>query len=183
MVALLRGVVNGFAQALWVVRVAVFGRHVQVTHQHQTRVCSHFGLNPVVQSLQPAHLVGELFRAGLLTIHKVAVEQAQRAFGGVQRGGNHTGLLVVKPRNVANHVAHRRAGQDGHAVVRLLPKRHGVVARVLQRSVRKLVIGQLQLLQAQGIHRVGGQPGQHLGQTYRQGVDVPGGNFHGWMWW
>ena len=42
----------------------------------------------------------------------------------------------------------------------------GFVARVFQRIVRKLVVGELELLQAQGIDRVGGQPGQHLGQAH-----------------
>jgi hypothetical protein len=37
-VALFGGVVNGLAQAFGVVAVAVFGRDVEVTQQHQARV-------------------------------------------------------------------------------------------------------------------------------------------------
>ena len=76
-------------------------------------------------------------------------------------------------------IAQRLAAEDGHAVVRFLPESDGLVARLLQRGVGEFVVGQLQLLQAQCIDRVGGQPGQHLGQANREGVDVPGGKLHG----
>ena len=76
--------------------------------------------------------------------------------------------LVAKVGDVAHHVAQRVATQDGYAVVGLLAEGDGFVARLFQRVVRKLVVGELELLQAQGIDRVGGQPGQHLGQAHRQ---------------
>jgi len=44
--------------------------------------------------------------------------------------------------------------------------------------MRKLVVGELEFLQAQHIDGVGGQPFQHLRQTDGEGVDVPGGYAH-----
>jgi hypothetical protein len=44
--------------------------------------------------------------------------------------------------------------------------------------VGEFVVGELELLQAEGIDRVGRQPLEHLGQTHGKGIDVPGGNFH-----
>ena len=179
MCALFSGVVNGFAQTHGVVRVAVLRRHVEVTHQYQARMRCHFGAHHVLQCLQPAHLVGKLFGARLLSIHKIAIDQPQRACGGVQRGSDHAGLLVPKARNVAHHIAQRVAAQNRNAVVGFLPEGGRFIARGLERIVRKFVVGELELLQAQRVHRVGGQPLKHLGQAHRQRIHVPGGNLHG----
>ncbi|MDT4885737.1 hypothetical protein FQZ97_1220000 [compost metagenome] len=54
-----------------------------------------------------------------------------------------------------------------------------MVAGFLQGIERKLLVDQLDPEQAEGIDGVGGQPVQHLGQANGQGVDVPGGEFHG----
>ncbi|MNV80110.1 hypothetical protein D3C71_1736920 [compost metagenome] len=70
------------------------------------------------------------------------------------------------------------AAQDRHAVIGFLAKGRSLIAGFFESVVRKLVVGELELLQAQGVHRVAGQPGQHLRQAHGQGVDVPGGNTH-----
>ena len=139
----------------------------------------HFTAHPVLQGLQPLHFVGELLTVRRLPVDKVAIDQPQRAERCVERAGNHARLRVLRARHVAHHIAQRAAAQDGDAVVGLLAKRGGFVACILQCIKRKLVVGELELLQAQGIDRIGGQPGEHLGQAYGQGVDVPGGNLHG----
>ena len=43
-----------------------------------------------------------------------------------------------------------------------------VIASFLKRHMRELVIRELELLQTQRIHRIGGQPFQHLGQSHGQ---------------
>jgi len=50
-----------------------------VPHQHQARMQGHLVLDPIVQRLQPAHLVGKFFRARFLAVDEVAVDQANLA--------------------------------------------------------------------------------------------------------
>jgi len=53
-----------------------------------------------------------------------------------------------------------------------------VVADGFQFGERKRLVLEFQLLQAQRIGFVRGQPVEHLGEAHFQGVDVPGGDFH-----
>jgi hypothetical protein len=45
-------------------------------------------------------------------------------------------------------------------------------------ATREFVVGELGLLDAEHVDRVGGEPLQQVRQAHFQGVDVPGGNFH-----
>ncbi|MOA55172.1 hypothetical protein D3C78_1789170 [compost metagenome] len=53
-----------------------------------------------------------------------------------------------------------------------------MVAGFLEGGFGELVVGELELLDAQHVDRIGGQPVQDLLQAYVQGVHVPGGEFH-----
>lgn len=163
---LFHGVVDGVLQAHGVEGVAVFGRHVEVAHEYQSGVGQQFFPDPPVHRCQPEHLVCELLRAWGLAIHEIAVDEPQRALRRVQCGGDHAGLGILVAGDVAYHVAHGRATQDGDPVVGLLAKAHGVVAGGLEGVEGKFFIDQLELLQADGIHGVVGQPGQYLRQAY-----------------
>ena len=178
MLTLFHRVVDGVFEPHRVERIAVFGRYVEVTQQRQARVGQQLFTQPAVQRRKPQHLVGKLLRSRGLAVHEVAVHQTQFPVGRVQRGGNDAGLLVRVPGDVAHHVAHGVAAQDSDAVVGLLAKSHGLIACLLERVVRKFVVGELELLQAQRIDRVGREPGQHLGQADGEGVDIPGGDLH-----
>ena len=182
--ALLAGVMNGLAQGHRVVAVAVVGGDVEVAQQHQIGVCQQFPAHPVAQAIEPFHLVGKLLSARLLAIDKIAVDQAylttrQLAVRNIQGGSDHARLLVVEACNVFHDVACRRAAQNGDAVIGFLAKHRALVARILKLLERKLVVAELELLQAQGIDRMGRQPVKDLRQPHRQRVDVPGGEFHG----
>ncbi len=177
--ALFHGVVDGVFQAHGVEGVAVFRRHVEVAHEHQPGVGEQFFPDPSVQRVQPEHLVCELLRARGLAVHEVAVDEPERALGRVQRRCDHACLGVFVAGDVAHHVAHGRAAQDGDTVIGLLPEAHGVVAGGFEGIVGEFFVHQLEFLQANGIHGVVGQPGQHLGQPHGEGVDVPGGQLHG----
>jgi hypothetical protein len=89
-------------------------------------------------------------------------------------------MLVLEADDVLHDVAQRMAAHDRDAVVGFLPE-HGAVfvARRAQGVEWKLVVGELQLLQAQHVHRVGGGPVQHVLQPCGERVDVPGGDLQG----
>ena len=84
----------------------------------------------------------------------------------------------VKPPMFFGHVAQGREAQDRDAVVGLLAEHGGLVAGRLQDLQRELVVAHLELLQAQHVDRVGGEPVEHVLQAGGEGVDVPGGDSH-----
>ena len=178
MFALLNCVMDRVFQASRVIGITVFRRHIEVADQHQLGVLCHLLLHPVMQSIQPAHLVGKFFRARFLAIDEIAIDETNLARRAVNRAGNNACLLIFKTGNIAHHIARRSACNPGHAVIGLLAKANGGVARFLKSHVWKLIVRQFELLQAQRINGIGLKPVQHLRQAHRQGVDIPGGYFH-----
>ena len=170
---------NRLVQTLRVMRVAVVQSDVEVAHQHQARRALDFPRQPVTQAVQPLHFVGKLIAVWRLTVHKIAIDQAQRAVRCLYGGGDHTRLFVGKTVYVFSDIVQRQAADDGHAVVGFLAEHRAMpVAGVVKGLQRKFFIWNFQLLQAQHFNRVGGQPVEHLRQPHGQRVDVPGGNFH-----
>mmetsp|Transcript_5519 Transcript_5519/g.13313 ORF Transcript_5519/g.13313 Transcript_5519/m.13313 type:complete len:260 (+) Transcript_5519:2398-3177(+) len=154
-----------------IVDVTVFGGDVEVSHQHQLLMRLQLRGEPAAQRVQPAHLVDELVAVRRLAVRKVAADDAHAAHG----AGNHAGLLVHEARDVLDDGARRLTADQRHAVVGLLAEPLHLPARRAEVAGRELVIGQLGLLQHQGVDRMRGQPVEHLGQADGQGVDVPGG--------
>ena len=167
--------VDGFAQALRVPAVTVVGGDVEIAQQHQPGAARELGGQPLTQRCQPRHLVGELVGVRRLAVDEIAVDHTHIARRRGQRSGNHAGLLIRKSRDVLHHIGHRRPGQQRDAVVGFLPQHRAVITGSLQGFERKLVVAELELLQAQDVHR---KPVQNLRQPDSEGVDVPGGNFH-----
>ncbi len=133
------------------------------------------GREPVLQRRQPGHLVGELLGARCLAVGEIAAHDAHVAEG----AGDHARLFVGVAGDVAHDVGGRQLGDQRDAVVGLLPEELHVPAGVLQLGVRKLRVDELGLLQHDRIGLHLGQPGQQVGQADGEGVDVPGGEFHG----
>ena len=105
-----------------------------------------------------------------------------RAIGGYFPNGQapDSDKFVYKMRWLdALHVAGRAARQQGDAVIGFLAEPLRAITRSLDLGVRKLVVGELGLLQHDGIDWVLGQPGEQLRQAHGQRIDVPGGEFHG----
>jgi len=166
-----------------VMDVAVLGRDVEVTHQHQLRVALQFGGDKTPQRVQPAHLVDELVAVRRLAVGEVGADHAHITGWARYRGGDHARQLVIEARDVLHDLARRaRAAEQRDAVVGLLAVEHDLVARSLDLGLRELVVGKLGFLQHHDVHRaVGGlrcQPVQQLRQAHGQGVHVPGGEFH-----
>ena len=171
--------VNRLAQTLRVMGVAVVQSDVEVAHQHQARRALDLPGQPVAQAVQPLHFVGKLVAVRRLAVHKITIDQTQRAVRCLYGGGDHARLFIGKTVYVFSDIVQRQAADDGHAVVGFLAEHRTVaVAGVLQGLQRKFFIWDFQLLQTQHIYRVGGQPVEHLRQPHGQRVDVPGGNFH-----
>ena len=162
MVALFFGAVNLAFHANRVPHIGIVKGDVVVAHQHQLRVRGQFGAHPVTQAFEPAHLVLKLVAAGLLPVGKVARNHPHIP----HIGTDHARHVVTETGNVAHHVGHRRARQQGNAVVGFLAKGVRVVAGLTQRLERELVIRHLQFLQSEHVDRIGLQPVQHLRQTY-----------------
>jgi hypothetical protein len=87
-------------------------------------------------------------------------------------------LLVRVVRIVAHHVGERMARQDRHAVVGLLAAEGDLVAGGLDLGLREFIVGELGLLDAEHVDRIGGQPLQQVGEADFQRIDVPGNYFH-----
>ncbi len=180
--ALLRRAVDLAGPQDGVVHVGIGGGDVEVAHQDQVRVRDQLLLEPLVEGLQPAHLVDELVAVGRLAVGEVAAHHADRSQGGMGHGADdHTGLLIVEAGDVLEHrgAVHAVPGQQGDAVVGFLAEAVGLVAGGGQLRQWELVVGLLGFLQHDDLHRAGGQPVQQLRQAHGQGVDVPGGEFHG----
>lgn len=137
-----------------------------------------FLLQPVAQRSEPLHLVFELVAAGRLPVDEVAVHDAQRAGRGVDRGADDARMLVGEAADVLRHIAQRQAAQERDAVVGFLAEHGRFITSCLEDFRRELVVGHLELLQAQDIDRIGGEPVEDMLEAGGEGVDVPGGNFH-----
>ena len=70
-----------------IVDVAVFGRDVEVAHQHQPRVRRQLRAQPIAQRLQPAHLVLELVAVRCLPVGQVLTDDSQGARVPARRRG------------------------------------------------------------------------------------------------
>ena len=87
--ALFGGVVNGFAQALRVVGVAVVDGDVEVTYQHQPRMRRELFGKPMAQAVQPLHLVVEFVSTWRLAVDKIPVDHPHVTARSGQGGCNH----------------------------------------------------------------------------------------------
>jgi len=158
------------------VGVAVFGGDVEVAGQHQVLVRLEFFAQPVGERGEPAQLVLELVRAHRLAVWEVAAHDAHTIDG----GGDDALLLVLEAGDVAHHagLVDRLRAQDGDAVVGLLADEDGVVAGGLELGDREGLVLELELLQAERVGLVGGEPVEDLRQANLERVDVPGGDLH-----
>src|SRR5699024_9226200 len=84
-------------------------------------------------------------------------------------------LRIIKTGNVPLHVRTASRRDDGDAVVGLLSSPVRVEACLSEGIDRKAFVGQLELLEAQCIERVLGQPGQNLAKPNIERIDIPGG--------
>ena len=161
---------------------------VVVAHQHQVRVGGQLVLHPAAQGGEPLHLVLKLVASGLLPVGEVGAyhphsRRVRRAARQRKGAGDHAGHVVLKPGDVLDDTAGRGAREKGHAVVGFLAEPLRLVADGLKRIGGKLVVGKLELLQCQNVHRrtrrlLIGQPVQHLRQAHAQRVHIPGSKFH-----
>ena len=85
-----------------------------------------------------------------------------------ERGREHATLFVVEARNARDDVGGGVAAEDGDAVVGALAAERGIPAEGLQVGRGKIGIGQLGLLQRDGIDRVGREPLGQVRQAYPQ---------------
>ena len=122
--------------------IAVFGRDIEVTDQHQRRVSNQFVGDPALQGLQPAELVLELVAVDRLAVGHIGADHPNP----VDRGRDDPGLLVGVTGDVLHHVSGGQSSQQGDAVVGLLPEPLRRVARRHELGMRKLVVGELGFL-------------------------------------
>ena len=155
--------------------VAVVGSDVEVAGEHQLRVRGDFLGQPFFQRGEPVELVGVFFAADLLPVRHVGADDAQITDSRRDQAFLRVGVMRV----AANDVGERRAGEQGDAVVGFLPGKSDVVASGLDLGLREVVILELGLLQADHVGLCGRQPVQQLRQANLEGINVPGGEFHG----
>ena len=98
--AFLIGAVDGASQGHRVPHITVIHRDVEVTHQHQAGMMRQLLAYPVMQSLEPAHLVDKLVAVRRLAIGEVGTNHAHP----VHRGADHARHVISKTGNVAHHV-------------------------------------------------------------------------------
>jgi len=88
-------------------------------------------------------------------------------------------LGIGKTRDIDLYIADWRARDEGDAVIGFLPGKSDLKTGSFNLGLRKVDVFELGFLQAErGDVFVGGEPFEHLRQTYFQTVDVPGGDFH-----
>jgi hypothetical protein len=111
-----------------------------------------------VQGGQPAQLVGIFFGFQRLAVGNIGTDVAHPFDG----GGDDALLLIGEERVVLDHVGHRMARQDGHAVIGLLARELDQVTGGGDLGGGELVVGELGFLQAEYVDRVFFQPFQDL---------------------
>ncbi len=159
-----------------VVHVAVFRRDVEVAHHGDVRVAGQDIAQIRRGRRAPVELVAVLVGVDGLPVGDVEIDDAHAG----DRRRDDALLVVRKPGNAHGDVGHRKpfAGEDGHAVVGLLPGEMRGVAGGRDVHDRKLVVFELGFLQADDVRLVRGQPRQQARQADIERIDVPGGEDH-----
>ncbi len=94
------------------------------------------------------------------------------------RGEQARSELLLARESLLRHLQ-RLAAEDGDAVPALLAVEHGVVAGPADLLVRELLVGELQLLEADDVGLPLGEPVEHEVEAGAQAVHVPGGDAQG----
>lgn len=149
------------------------GRHdVIVARQNDRRIKVDQTPGVTVQAVEPGQLVIEL-GTGL----RIAVRQVEAADQHpIDCGLDVSALFVgeVARQTSAGQDGRTAAAQDRHAVPAVLAAPDGMVTRLADRSLRKLLIARLQLLKADDVGPGRLQPDQQSGEPAVDAVDVEG---------
>src|SRR5574343_876798 len=154
--------------------VAVVGCGVVVAAQRQLRIVGQLFAEPDGQRVEPAQFVVVFVAAYRLTVGHVGADDA----GVTDRAADQALLFVGEMRVAADDVMNRLAGEQGDAVVGLLAGEGDLVAGRLDFGARKIVVFELQFLQAQGIRLRRSEPVEQVRQAHLQRIDVPGSDLH-----
>ena len=159
-----------------VVAVGVGGGDVEVAEQNQLFMTGDFVAHQFGERGKPLFFILELGAVGGFAVDAVDIDDAHAANG----GGDDAPLRVVGQRGQAGaHVVQRVTADDGDAVVGFLAAPRAVPTHHFEGGSGEFVLVEFELLQGEDVGLVFGEPVLHLRQAHVEGIDVPGGDFHG----
>jgi len=126
------------------------------------------------ERVEPGELAREVGVADVLAVR--TVDGGERQVADPRREEPGAELLLAGKARL--HALGREAAQDRDAVPRLLPVDQCAVAGRLDLRARELVVGELQLLEADHVGLPLAEPLEHEVEPRPQAVDVPGGDAH-----
>ena len=151
-----------------IVHILIGGRDVVVPKDSDVGVRLEFAREPGLERPVPRKFVDILFAIERLTVRAVGTNHADPLIAKGQCDREHAALVVFKVGDLAHDIDALFTRQHGNAVVGFLAGPGRVVANFGKRIQGKLVLIEFELLQAEGIHGVRGQPVEYLGQAYFQ---------------
>ena len=149
--------------------IAVLRGDVVVAQHGNAGVRSQFPFQPGREGCEPVQFVPVLVRIDALAVGHIGADQAHAA----DVGADYPALRVIEAGDTADDIGGRLPAENGDAVIGLLARERGRVARRLEFGLGKTGILELEFLQAQRIRLVFAQPVQNLRQAYLERVDVP----------
>ena len=164
-------------------RIVHVGRrrdHVVVARDHQGFLKRQERFDAGLKRRHPVQLVGIFLGRDGVAVRQIEAAEADglAALGG-DDGLDIAGLRILKPGEAARHVFDRMSGEDRDAVIRLLPEGLDVVAEGFKFEPGKCLVEAFDFLEADDIGRGFLEPAEHRVDAGLDGIDVPGGDFHG----